>query len=139
MISLPLLLYSLFCAGAWLLVVSVIFELIERKLHLTHGIPEEMLESTSWVWWGVNFLMETMFYVAIPTIAYAFFYFSLPFEGTRAGMAAVLYAFTIGAAPALMGLSVRVKLPMSFVLFLLLSYLVKIGGTLIIIAYLYSL
>ena len=54
-------------------------------------------------------------------------------------MASALYVFTLGAAPVLMGLSVRVKMPMSFLLFLLLAYLVKVGGTLAIIGYLYSL
>src|SRR5690606_11622569 len=106
---------------------------------LEAGVPEALVEPFGWIWFIMNYMMESLFLVAIPTLAFAFFYFILPLTGLRAGMAAALFAFTLGAAPVLMGLSVRVKLPMPLLLFLLLSYLVKIGGTLSIIAYLYSL
>jgi hypothetical protein len=139
MLSPGLLVYCLLFGGIYLVVVSIIIELIERAMKLHHGLPPELIESAGWTWWGINLVMEILFYVAIPTLAYAFFYFMLPLSGPRAGMAAALYAFTIGAAPVLMGLSVRIRLPMPFMLFLLLSYLVKVSGSLIIISYLYSL
>jgi len=80
-----------------------------------------------------------MFFVVIPSLAYSFFYVVLPFSGVRAGMAAALFAFLLGATPALMGLSVRVKLPMPFLFFLLFSTLVKVAGCMSIIAWLYAL
>ena len=139
MVSTTLLVYCLLAGAGYLFLVSLLLEGLGRKLKLEAGIPGELAEPFGWPWFLMNFTMEGLFYVAIPTLAFAFFYFILPLTGIRAGMAAALFAFTLGAAPILMGLSVRVKLPMPFLLFLLLSYLVKIGGTLSIIAYLYSL
>ncbi|MCB2230267.1 hypothetical protein KQH82_06090 [bacterium] len=139
MLSYDLLLYSMAVGGAYLFVVSLIIELIERRLKLTRQIPEHLVENEGWVWWGINFVMELLFYVGIPLVAYAFFYFALPFSGVRAGMAGALFAFAVGAAPLVLGLSVRIKLPMPFLLFQLLAYLIKIAGTLSIIAWLYSL
>lgn len=139
MVNMELLAWCLGVGSLYLLIISMLLEFLGRRLDLTRGIAGELIEPFSWVWFVMLFVMEALFYVAIPTLAYAFFYFSLPLTGVRAGMASALYAFTLGAAPVLMGLSVRVKMPMSFLLFLLLSYLVKVGGTLAIIGYLYSL
>jgi hypothetical protein len=139
MISIELLLYSVLGAGAYLLVISLILDYLERKMKLTSGIPGELVERTSLVWTLTNFMMEVLFFVAIPTIVYGFFYSLLPFYGVRAGLASGLFAFVLGAAPALMGLSVRVKLPMPYLLWILLSILLKLLGCLAIIGYLYTL
>ena len=139
MVNMELLAWCLGAGSVYLLVMSLLLELLGRRLELSRGIAGELIEPFTWVWFVMLFVMEALFYVAIPTLAYAFFYFALPLTGVRAGMASALYVFTLGAAPVLMGLSVRVKMPMSFLLFLLLSFLLKIGGTLAIIGYLYSL
>jgi hypothetical protein len=130
---------AVLAAGGYLLVVSLILELVGRTLRIRDSIASGILEPYGLSWWLMTFVMELLFYVVIPTVAFAFFYFSLPLSGVRAGLAAALYAFTLGAAPVLMSLSVRVKLPMSFMLFLLLSYLIKVGGCMTIVAWLYSL
>ncbi|MDZ4724189.1 MAG: hypothetical protein SGI97_09845 [candidate division Zixibacteria bacterium] len=139
MISSTLLIYCLIAAGAYLLIISLLSEYVSKKLRLTESIPSEILEESSGVWWLMNFMMESLFFVVIPTLAYGFFAFVLPFSGTRAAMAAALFAFLVGAAPALMSLSVRLKLPLSWLLFLMLSLLIKLGGSLIIIGYVYLL
>lgn len=139
MVSVGLLLACVIAAGAYLLAVSILLLLAERRFGFTRGVPVDLLETTGWVWTGMTFLMELMFFVVIPSLAYSFFYVVLPFSGVRAGMAAALFAFLLGATPALMGLSVRVKLPMPFLLFLLFSTLVKVAGCMSIIAWLYSL
>jgi hypothetical protein len=139
MVSVGLLLACVVAAGAYLLAVSILLVLAERRFGFTRGVPVDLLETTGWVWIGMTFLMELMFFVVIPSLAYSFFYVVLPFSGVRAGMAAALFAFLLGATPALMGLSVRVKLPMPFLLFLLFSTLVKVAGCMGIIAWLYSL
>lgn len=126
-------------AGVYLLLISAILLRIENRMGLTSGIPTELLETTGWVWAGFTFVMELMFYVVIPTLAYSFFYVLMPFDGLRAGIAAGLFAFVMGATPALMGLSVRVRLPMPFLLFLLLSVLLKVCGCMLLIAWLYAL
>jgi hypothetical protein len=138
MISIKPVLYCLALGGAYLLVLSLLLEFADRKMKLTAGIPSEMLETSGPGWWFMNYLMEALFYVAIPTLVYSFLYFIIPLSGVKAGIAAALLAFTLGAAPALMGLSVKVKLPMPYLLFVLLSLLLKLAGALTIIAYLYS-
>ncbi len=139
MISATLMLACVAAAGVYLLAISIVLQLVERNLKLSTGIPPELLETTGWVWTGFTFIMELMFYVVIPTLAYSFFYVIMPFSGSRAGIAAGLFAFVMGATPALMGLSVRVRLPMPYLLYLLLSVLLKVCGCMLIIAWLYAL
>lgn len=139
MISAGLMAACVAAAGVYLLLISAILLRIENRMGLTNGIPTELLETTGWVWAGFTFVMELMFYVVIPTLAYSFFYVLMPFDGLRAGIAAGLFAFVMGATPALMGLSVRVRLPMPFLLFLLLSVLLKVCGCMLLIAWLYAL
>ena len=139
MVSFDLMFYCVLWAGAYLLVLSLLLDFVERKLKLSAALPEAMIESTGLTWTFTNFLMEVLFYVAIPTIVYSFFYYLLPFYGVRAGLAAGLFAFGLGAVPALMGLAVRVKLPMPYMLYILFSILLKLVGCLAIIGYLYTL
>jgi len=139
MVSAGLMLACAVAAGVYLLAISIILQQVERRLGFTRGVPAELLETTGWVWIGFTFIMELMFYVVIPALAYSFFYVVIPFSGIRAGMAAGLFAFVMGATPALMGLSVRVRLPMPFLLFLLVSVLLKVCGCMILIALIYAL
>jgi hypothetical protein len=139
MVSFKLLAYGVLAAGGYLLTISLLLDLIERKLKLSAALPKELVEATGLSFTFANFLMELLFYAAIPTIVYGFFYYLLPFYGVRAGLASGLFAFAIGAAPAIMGLAVRVKLPMPYLMFLLFSILLKLLGCLAVIGYLYTL
>ena len=47
----------------------------------------------------MNFVMEYMFLVAVPTFAYSIFVVALPLEGVRPALAVAVLAFTLGAAP----------------------------------------
>ncbi len=114
MINKTLLIYALISAGGYLLVISLLLEFISKKLSLDKNLPDELKEETSTGWFVLNFIMELLFYVAVPTIGYSFLYLILPFEGIKAGMAAALFALIIGAVPITMGLSVRVKLRLPF-------------------------
>jgi len=139
MISISLMIYCLITGVVYLLLISIILELIRKKWGFTGNISPLFLEDTGWSWFIVNFLMEFLFFIIIPTIGYSLFYLVIPFTGVRAGMAVALMALTIGAVPITMALSVRFKLPISYLMFILLSYFLKISGGLIIISYLYSL
>lgn len=139
MFSVKLIVYCILTAGLYLLAISFLLDFVERKLRLTRNIPEELVEPPALSWTLINFVMESLFFVVIPTLVYSYFYFVIPFIGVRAGLAAALFAFVIGIAPAIMGLSVRVKLPMPYLLFFLFSLLVKMSGSLALIGYLYSL
>jgi len=139
MVSFELLMYCAVIGGIYLLVISLLFDFLERRLKLTAGIPKEMLEEEGCLWTAMNFFMEVLFYVIIPAVAYSFFYLILPLSGAKAGLGSALFAFILGAAPVGMRLSVRIKLPMSYMLFIMLSHIVKLGGSLAIIAHLYTL
>ena len=139
MVSTKLLLYCILYAGMYHIVSSLLLAIIERRLYLGRGIPKDMLEESNMFWSGVNIIMEGLFIVVIPAIGYSFFYLVVPFSGIKAGMGAALFAFILGSAPAILGLSVRLKLPMPFLLFSLASLLIRLGGSLAIIGYLYSI
>jgi len=139
MISRELLIWCLGCGSGYLLGLSLLLDLAEKRLRLTEGIPAELVEGAGVAFFVMNFVMEALFFVAIPSTAYAFFYQLLPISGVRAGLAGALFAFVLGAAPLGMRLSVRLKLPMPYMLFLMVSHLLKLGGSLAIIGYLYSL
>lgn len=139
MINTTLLLYCFAGGGIALLLLSLLMEFISSKLKLLNGIPKEMLEESTPSWFILNYLMEFLFYVVIPSVGYSFFYLMLPFEGLRVGLAAALFALIMGAVPLVMVLSVRVKLPMAYLTFLLLSYFFKLIASMTVIGYLYSL
>jgi hypothetical protein len=139
MISFEMMLYCLVVGGAYLLLISILLEMIGRALNISRGIPADLLESPGWTWFAINYIMEILFFVFIPTLAYSFLYLILPLSGLRAGIAGALFAFTLGVVPALMGLAVRLRLSMPYLLYFLLGLLLKLGGTLTIIGYLYSL
>lgn len=138
MIQFELILYCVIAAGGYLLILSGLTDLIAVKANLTRGLPPEMVEKIDLPGFVVNFLMEMLFMVVIPSIGYSLFYLIMPLEGIRAGLAVALIAFTIGAVPIIMVLSVRVKLPISYLLYLLLTQVLKLAGCLAIVAYLYS-
>jgi hypothetical protein len=138
-ISLELILYCIVVAGLYLLVLSTILELIGRKLKISRGVPAELLEPVGWGWFALTYVMELLFFVIIPTLAYSFFYLIVPLSGVRAGMAGALFVFTLGAVPALMGLSVRIRFSMLYLLYFLLGLLLKLAGAMTIIGYLYAL
>jgi len=139
MISVELLFTCLIASGVYLLLVSLLLDFVERRLKLAAALPEQLVEKGSAAVTLANFVLELLFYVVIPTIIYSFFYYVLPFYGVRAGLATALFAFLLGAAPAVMGLSVRVKLPMPYVLYQLFAGLIKLLGSLAIIGYIYTL
>jgi hypothetical protein len=131
--------YCLLVAGGYLLAISLLSDLIERKAGLYKTIPESLRERYDWVGFIINYLMEVMFFVVIPTVGFAYFYLMMPLAGIRAGMMVALVALLLGAVPVVMVMSVRMKLPMPYLLFTLLSQFVKLAGSLIIVGYLYSL
>ena len=139
MISTELLLYCIGAAGAYLFVISLVWEYAGIKLNINRGMPVEMLEPTGKAWFMTNFLMELLLYVVIPSLVYSYFYIMLPLSGIRTGVAGALFAFTLGALPAIVGLLTRTRLPALLFSYLLFGVLLKLVGCLVIIGYLYQL
>lgn len=139
MISYEQMIYCFAAAGAYLLVISILLEFLCAKLKLNEYIPKELLEENSVGWFIMNYIMEFLFYVAVPTIGYSFLFLVMPFDGPRAGIAAALFALVLGAVPVIIGLSVKIKISMPYLMYIVLSYFLKLSGSVIIIGYLYTL
>jgi len=139
LISVRLLLWCGLLAGIYLLLISLALYWFGRKLDISRGIAKDLLEETGGVWFMLNYLMESLFFVIIPAIAYGFFYLILPLSGVRAGMATAIAAIALGATPLVVSLSAQLKLPVAYLLYATLSHLLKLLGCLTIIGHLYSL
>lgn len=139
MLSGGLLWYCLVFGGVALLVATLLVIGLGRLLHVRRHLNAELAETMSLGWRVMNFIMEFLFFVAVPTLAYSVFSVILPLEGVRVGLAMALVGFGLGAMPAVIGLSVRLKLPMNYLLYFLFGILLKLIACLAVIGYLYSL
>ncbi|MEZ5360635.1 MAG: hypothetical protein R3F48_17615 [Candidatus Zixiibacteriota bacterium] len=139
MISLQLLITSLIWAGGALFIFEVIWYQLEKRLNLLNKLPEELLEETGLGYFISKFIMQFAFIVIVPTAAYSWFYVMIPFYGIRAGMAVALVLFILGIMPFTVAILMRVKLPVSYILFQLAGYLLKLLLIYGIIGYLYIL
>lgn len=139
MIRLNLLITSLIWAGGALFIFELIWYQLEKKLDLLHKIPAELLEETGVGYFISKFIMQFAFIVIVPTAAYSWFYVMLPFYGIRSGMAVALVLFILGIMPFTVSILMRVKLPVSYILFQLAGYLLKLLLIYGIIGYLYIL
>jgi hypothetical protein len=139
MISFRLLLAALLWAGAALFVFELGWYFLERKLALLKRLPPEMVEDNSAGYFVSRFIMQFAFLVAVPTLAYSWFYVQIPFYGVRAGVATAVFLFLMGIVPYSIMLFMRLKLPLAFTLVQLAGYLLKLIIVYSIIAYLYIL
>ena len=139
MINLSLLLASLFWAGLALLVFELLWFALEKKLALLKDLPRELLEETGIGFFVSKFIMQLAFLVAVPAVAYSWFYVLVPFYGVRAGVSMAVFIFILGLVPFSVSVLMRIKLPLAFVLFQMAGHLLKTIIIYGIIAYLYIL
>ena len=139
MVSAKLMFYCMAAGGLYLFILGYILELVGNKIKIYQGIPKEIRESTGFGWFLMMFVTEFLFFVMIPTVGYSLLYLILPFEGIRPAMAASLFAFVMGAAPLVMALSMKMKLPILFLVYHLFGYFLKLTGAFIIVGYIYQL
>ena len=121
MMDLTLLTYCLVAGGIYLLIFTLLHEWLGRRLQVARGIPPEQLEPSGAAAFAVGFIMEGLFFVVIPALAYGFFAVVLPLAGIRPALTLAMVAFTLGAVPAVMGMTLRVKMWLPFVLYHLLG------------------
>ena len=139
MINQRLLLTALLWAGSALFVFELIWYQIERRLKLLKDMPSQVLEDTGVGFFISRFIMQLAFLVVVPTVAYSWFYVLVPFYGVRAGVAMAIFIFVLGVVPFAVTVLMRIKLPLSFMLFQMAGYLLKIIIVYGIVAYLYIL
>ena len=139
MMSYPLIGYCFALAGLYLFLASLLLAWVGKMAKLNETIPEDMREPGGVSWFFLNFFMEFLFLVAVPTFAYSFFEVVLPLAGIRVAAAICLVALMLGAVPTNVALWSRVKLSLPLLVFSIMSLLIKLGGSLAIIGYLFSL
>lgn len=139
MMSQQLVIYSILLGGICLAALTLLAETLGKHLKVTRGIPDDMIEPTGLVWLGLYFIIEFLFLVVVPSVSFSFFHVILPLTGIRTGLIIALCAFTLGAAPLLMNISLRIKLPLPYLLYQLLVQLIKLGAIMGLIGYLHSI
>lgn len=139
MISIRLVLACLLWGGAALFVFELLWYALEKKLNLLTSLPAEIREEVNVGALVSRFVIQLAFMVAMPAVGYAWFYVLVPFYGPRAGVAMAIFLFMLGIIPFVMSLLMRVRLPVSFMLFQLAGHLIKMILIYGIIAYLYVL
>lgn len=139
MINQRLLLAALLWAGLALFVFELIWYFIEKKLGLLKNVPQQVLEETGLGFFISKYIMQLAFLVVVPAVAYSWFYVLVPFYGIRAGVGMAVFVFVLGIVPFAVTVLMRIKLPLSFMLFQMAGHLLKIIIVYGIIAYLYIL
>jgi hypothetical protein len=139
MINERLLLAALLWAGLALLIFELLWYFLEKRLALLKKLPPQIIEDTGVGFFISKYIMQLAFLVVVPTVAYSWFYVLVPFYGVRAGVSMAIFLFVLGIVPFAVTILMRIKLPLSFMLFQLSGYLLKIILVYGIIAYLYTL
>ncbi len=139
MISFQLLLTTLFWAGLALLLFEIVWYKLETKLSLLKNMPAELLEETGLGYFISKYIMQLAFLVAVPSVAYSWFYVLIPFYGVRAGVGMAVFIFVLGLVPFSVSVLMRIKLPLAFVLFQMAGHLIRTIIVYGIIAYIYIL
>ncbi len=139
MISLRLILTSLFVGGIALFLFDLLWYFLEKKLALLKRVPSEILDEMGPGFFFSRFVMQFAFLVVLPTVTYSWFYLLIPFYGVRAGIGTAIFLFSLGIVPFSVTLLMRIKLPLAFTLFQMAGFLLKLILIYGIIAYLYVL
>lgn len=137
-----LLLYCFGVGALYLFFIHWALSALERylsKMGLWGDFPESLLRPQGkFISFG-DLTVQIALFVALPVGFYSWMYMLLPLEGMRAGVGIALWTAMVGALPLTVTLNLRTHLPGSALAFYLMSYIIKLAGTLAIIGYLFSL
>jgi hypothetical protein len=138
-ISFELLIWCLLSGAVYLLIVDFLWYRLEKFIPTLIGFPTALLEERGPGWFVSSFIIEFIFFVLLPSVVYGWFYTLIPFSGLRGGIMVGLYLLLFGMMPMALLILFRIKIPVVFMLYQLLGYLIKVIGAMAIIGYLYSL
>lgn len=137
-----LLLYCLAAGAVYLILIELALVKLEKilaRMGLWEDYPSELLRPVRTGTHTWNLLTQFIVFTLAPTLAFAWFYLLLPFEGARSGVAVGLWAIALGSAPLAILLGSRLRLPLPALAFYVIGQLIKLCGSLAIIGYLFSL
>jgi hypothetical protein len=138
-VSFKLLGYCLLIGGGYLLIIDLLFYKFEKYVPTLQGFPQNLLEPKNPGGFVSGFIIQYVFFVMMPSVVYGWFYTVIPFSGIRGGLATALFLFLFGMIPFGLLILFRIRIPVLFLLYLLLGVLLKLMGSMAIIGYLYSL
>ena len=138
-VSFELLAYCLVIGAVYLIIADLILGWIEKRLPGMERLPKELLEIKNSGWYVSAFIIEFIFFVLVPSIAYGLFYTIIPFSGIRGGIACAMFLALCGILPTMILLIFRIRIPAVFMLYQIFGILVRVMGALAIIGYLYAL
>jgi hypothetical protein len=133
------LIYAIFVGGLYLLLIGFLLGRLERLIPLFENFPKELIEPKNAVLFIFTFIVEFVFFVFMPAMIFHWFFTVIPFSGFRGGVAVALFLFMLGVIPFAILILFRIKLPVVYLLYQCLCFLIKMTGSLAIIGYLYSL
>lgn len=127
--------------GVYLLLVELALSPIERALNragLWDDFPERLRKDKRPLNFN-DYITQVALFVAAPAALYSWMYLMLPLEGARQGVAIALWTVLIGGAPVGFLLGSRARIPAAALVYLLLTLLIKLAGSLAILGYIFSL
>ena len=126
--------YTIALGTAPLIAINIVQLIIEKIIRVNADIKDEYNVRYSGVFM-VQFLVDVLFFVVIPTLAYYWLYPVLPFVGYKAGIAVGIAAYILGSLPYAIQLSLRLKIPAILVVTTLFFNLIKLSAALGVITY----
>ncbi len=138
-VSFSLLGYCFLVGGAYLLLIELLWHYLEKYIPTLRNFPSELVEPRDIGAFISVFIIEFVFFVLMPSVAYGWFYTVIPFSGVRGGLATGVYLILFGMIPLTLLILFRIRIPLVFMLYQLLGMLLKVLGVMAIIGYLYSL
>jgi len=138
-LSFKLLGYCMLFGGLYLFLIDLIWYKAEKFVPTLKNFPQEFLEPRDAGTFISAFIIEFVFFVLMPSIAYGLFYAVIPFSGIRGGISTGLYLILFGMIPLMLLILFRIRIPLVFILYQLLGLMIKVLGVMAITGYLYSL
>lgn len=129
-----IIIYTIALGTAPLIAINIVQLIIEKLIKVNAEIKAENNVRYSGIF-AVQFLVDVLFFVVIPTLAYFWLYPVLPFVGFKAGVAIGLAAYILGSLPYAVQLSLRIRIPAILIMTTLFFNLIKLSVALGIITH----
>ena len=121
-----IIIYTVALGTAPLIAINIVQLIIEKIIKINAGIKDEHSVHYNGIFM-VQFLVDVLFFVVVPTLAYYWLYPVLPFVGFKAGVAVGIAAYILGSLPYAIQLSLRIKIPAILIVTTLFFNLIKLS------------
>jgi len=129
-----IIIYTIALGTAPLIAINIIQLIVEKLIKINAEIKDEASVRYSGIF-VVQFLLDVLFFVVIPTLVYFWLYPVFPFVGFKTGVAIGLTAYVLGSLPYAVQLSMRIKIPPILIVTTLFFNLIKLSVALGVITH----